>query len=199
MGSGPSQAWVDRSFIEKQVEMLQIPPMPSWNSLHPFIVHFPIALLLLCPLFILISTILPPPKGRPYMAASLLVLLLGTVAIFVSMSTGEATGVHSSQAGPATAILKSHRDLADETSVLFSGLSIILIGVFALPQVLKQKETRLFSTVLPLAYLALYSVGIVFLANTTHTGGRLVHEYGVHSAVCVTGGLSALGQHVVSR
>jgi len=78
-------------------------------------------------------------------------------------------------------------------------LSIILIGVFALPQVLKQKETRLFSTVLPLAYLALYSVGIVFLANTTHTGGRLVHEYGVHSAIPVTDGLSALGQHAVSH
>jgi len=132
------------------------------------------------------------------MAASLLVLLLGTAAVFVSMSTGEATGAQAGQIGAANAILKSHKALADETRVLFSCLSIILIGVFVLPRVLKQNETRLFSTVLPLAYLALYSVGIVFLVNTTHTGGRLVHEYGVHSAVPVVDGLSPSGQQTVT-
>ena len=45
--------------------MLQFPPFPTWDSLHPLIIHFPIALLLVCPLFILIGAFLSAEKGRP--------------------------------------------------------------------------------------------------------------------------------------
>ena len=63
--------------------MLQFPPLPTWDSLHPLIIHFPIALLLLCPLFILISAIPPPPKGKPYMTAALLILLWEPAVYFL--------------------------------------------------------------------------------------------------------------------
>lgn len=167
--------------------MLQIPPLPSWDSLHPLIIHFPIVLLLLCPLFILISAALPPPKSRPYMVAALLVLLLGTASLFVSVSTGRAAGVLAERGGTVDAVLETHQELASETRILFSGLSVILLGVFTFPQILRRQQTRLFSTLLPLAFLALYSVGIVFLANTAHAGGRLVHEFGVHAMIPTTG------------
>jgi hypothetical protein len=32
---------------------------------------------------------------------------------------------------------------------------------------------------LPIAFLALYSAGLLLLVNTAHQGGRLVHELGV--------------------
>jgi hypothetical protein len=41
--------------------------------------------------------------------------------------------------------------------------------------------TRISSTAAPLVFLAVYSVGIVYLVNTAHAGGRLVHEFGVHA------------------
>ena len=33
--------------------MTQLPPIPQWSSLHPLIVHFPIALFLLSPLLMI--------------------------------------------------------------------------------------------------------------------------------------------------
>ncbi len=171
--------------------MPQFPPLPSWDSLHPLIIHFPIVLLLLCPLFILISAVLPPPKGAPYMIAALLVLLLGTASLFVAASTGKAAAKLAERGGAMNAVLETHEDLAAETKIVFSELSVILLGMFLLPRVLRRRETRVFSTALPLTFLALYTVGIVFLVNTAHSGGRLVHEFGVHAMVPATAGHAA--------
>jgi uncharacterized membrane protein len=163
--------------------MLQFPPFPTWDSLHPLIIHFPIALLLLSPLFILISTVLPPLKGRPYMIAALICLLLGTISLYMAVSTGEDAAELAERGGTVDAVLAAHEDLASETEIVFSGLSAILLGMFFLPRILRRQETRLLSTFTPLAFLALYSVGILFLINTAHAGGRLVHEFGVHAMV----------------
>jgi uncharacterized membrane protein len=168
--------------------MLQFPPMPTWDSLHPLIIHFPIALLLLCPVFIAISAAIKPPNGRPYMIAALLVLLLGTASLFVAASTGEAASELAERGGAMSAVLESHEALASQTKVIFLGLSVILMGMFVTPRILRRDETRLFSTLLPLAFLALYSVGVLFLVNTAHDGGRLVHEFGVHAMLPTNGG-----------
>ncbi len=161
--------------------MFELPPMPTWDSLHPLIVHFPIALLFLSPIFIGISAALAPPKGRPFLIAALIVLVLGTASLFVAASTGRAAGELAERGGPVDSVLASHEDLASETKLIFSGLLTILIAMFFLPRILRRQETRIFSTVLPLAYLVLYSVGIMFLVNASHQGGRLVHEFGVHA------------------
>lgn len=163
--------------------MFELPPLPTWDSLHPLIIHFPIALLLLCPIFILIGAALSPAKSRPFMTAAMIILLLGTLSLFISASTGEAASELAERGGSMDKVLAAHEDLASETRMIFSGLSAILVGMFFLPRVLRWQETRLFSTVLPLAFLALYSVGVLFLVNTAHQGGRLVHEFGVHALV----------------
>src|SRR5664279_3680312 len=103
--------------------MLQFPPMPTWDSLHPLIIHFPIALLLFCPVFIAISAAIRPPKGRPYIIAALLVLLLGTVSLFVAASTGEAASELAERGGAMSAVLASHEALASQTKIVFLGLS----------------------------------------------------------------------------
>jgi len=173
--------------------MFELPPMPTWDSLHPLIIHFPIALLFLSPLFIAISAVLAPPKGRPFLIAALIVLLLGTTSLFIAASTGQAAGELAERGGPVDSVLASHEDLASETRLIFSGLSAILLGMFFLPRILRRQETRIFSTVLPLAFLVLYSVGILFLVNTSHKGGMLVHEYGVHAMPPEVGSQSEAG------
>jgi len=163
--------------------MLQLPPIPEWDSLHVLIVHFPIALLLLSPIFIGISAVITPPRGRPYMTAALITLLLGTVSLFIAVSTGHAAGEFAERGGAVGHVLKTHEELAEETKIVFAGLSAILLGMYALPRFLRHDENRLSSTFLPSAFLALYTVGILFLMNTAHAGGRLVHEFGVHAIV----------------
>jgi uncharacterized membrane protein len=163
--------------------MPQFPPMPTWDSLHPIIIHYPIVLLLLSPLFILISAVLSPSKGRPYMITAIIILLLGTASLYLAAETGESAAELAERGGPVNAVLALHQDLASETEILFSGLSVILLGMVVLPKVLCRQETRLFSTFLPVAFLVLYSVGALFLVNTAHEGGRLVHEFGVHAVI----------------
>lgn len=174
--------------------MLQFPPLPTWDSLHPLIIHFPIALLLLSPLFILISAIPPPPKGKPYMIAALVILLLGTGSLFIAGATGHAASELAERGGAVDAVLEAHEDLASETQIVFAGLSAILLGMYLIPKVLRRQENRLFSTSLPLAFLSLYAVGFLFLVNTAHAGGRLVHEFGIHAVVPATSNQS-LTQH----
>ena len=170
--------------------MPQFPPIPTWDSLHPLVIHFPIVLLLLSPLFILISTILSPAKGRPYMTGALIILLLGTVGLFVAAATGEAAATLADRGGEVDAVLAAHEDLATETEIVFSALLVVLVGIVALPRILRFHETRLTSTFMPLAFLVLYSAGIVFVVNTAHEGGRLVHEFGVHAMIPAGSGQS---------
>lgn len=163
--------------------MLMYLPLPTWDSLHPLIIHFPIVLLIMSPLFILIGAAMAPLRGRPYMVTALILLLLGTGSMFLAVQTGEAASELAERGGGVDAVLYSHETLAEETRSIFVALSALFLAIFVLPKLLGRAETRLFSTVIPLSFLLLFSVGIIFLVNTAHAGGRLVHEFGVHAMV----------------
>jgi uncharacterized membrane protein len=162
---------------------MQFPPMPTWDSLHPLIIHFPIVLLLLSPLFIVISAVLRPPSGRPYMIAAIIVLLLGTASLFIAASTGEAAAELAERGEAMNPVLESHESLASASRIAFSGLTVLLIAIYLLPRFLGREETQFAARYLPLAFLAVYSVGAVLIVNTAHAGGRLVHEFGVHALI----------------
>jgi uncharacterized membrane protein len=172
--------------------MLQLPPLPTWDALHPLIIHFPIALLFVCPLFILISVFLRPGKGRPYLSAALVLLLLGTVSLFVAVHTGQAAGELVDRDPPVGEVLQSHQALAIETRDVFVVLSIIACSLFFVPRLLGKTDTVLLSRVLPLSFLVLYAVGMVFLVNTADRGGRMVHELGVHAMIAPAAGEPAV-------
>ena len=137
--------------------MLQIPPFPTWDSLHPMIIHFPIVLLLLSPLFVFVGAVMPPSRGKPYMVSGLFILLLGTATLFIATSTGRAAADLAQRGWTFDAVLEMHEELGSETRILFAGLSAILLGMFFAPKVLRREENRIFSTFLPMAFLALYS------------------------------------------
>lgn len=161
--------------------MVLLSTFPAWESLHPIMVHFPIALLLVAPLFIVIAAVLSPPKGRPFMISALILLGLGTASLFVAIPAGEAAAHHLPNYGTTGALIAAHQSLGLETRGIFVMLLVLYVAVMLVPKVL-HRDGRLFSTVLPLAFLLLYCAGAVVLVNTAHDGGRLVHELGVHAA-----------------
>jgi uncharacterized membrane protein len=115
------------------------------------------------------------------MIVALVILLLGTGSLFLAASSGEEAAELADRGGGVNAALAAHEDLAAKTEVVFSALSLILVALFLWPRLSGKGESRLTSTIVPFAYLALYTVGVLFLVNTAHAGGRLVHEFGVHA------------------
>jgi uncharacterized membrane protein len=165
--------------------MLTLPPLPSWQAIHPLIVHFPISLLLVAPLFIVIGTLRRPDSGFQFMLVALILIVLGTVGTFFAALSGEAAGELVENIPQAKTIVEQHQQLAEATEIAFAALTLIFASIVFVPRLLKGQPSRATSTVLPLVFLLLYATGAITLANAAHQGGRLVHELGVRAQVQV--------------
>ena len=169
--------------------MLTLPPIPSWHGVHPLVVHFPIALLLIAPLFVLIGVVRKPERSFPFLLAALILMVLGTGGTFLAISSGEAAGELAENIPGIKPVLEQHRDLAETTEIAFLALTFIFAAILFAPRLLKREPTRAISTALPLVFLLFYATGVVSLANTAHQGGRLVHELGVKAQMQRGGGV----------
>ena len=161
--------------------MLELPRLPSWDGLHPLIVHFPIALLLVAPLFVVLGMTLR--RNRPFLWAALLLMAIGTAATFIAVSTGEAAGRLADRTPEIKAVLEHHEELAETTRVVFTVLTVIFAAIVIVPTAVLRLHTRTVTVVLSLAFLVCYGAGVLLLVNTAHNGGRLVHELGVQALV----------------
>ena len=167
--------------------MINFPPIPSWDGLHPLIVHFPIALLLIAPLFVLIGALLSPLKGRTWFLTALTLMAVGTVSIFVAVSTGQSAGELADRNEAVSAVLERHEQLAETTRIVFAVLTVIFATIVLAPMALRRVPGRATSTILALIFLLFYGAGGLLLVNTAHNGGRLVHELGVRAMVAQSG------------
>jgi uncharacterized membrane protein len=165
------------------IAMQALPPIPDWTELHPLVIHFPIALLLVAPLFIVAGILMNPRKGRPYLVAALCLMILGTVGTVLAVLTGEAAAEVAHRTAAVSAVLERHQELAEITRDIFGLLSVIFAAILFVPRFLKRETTTAAARILPLAFLLFYGAGTVVLVNTAHNGGRLVHEFGVHAVL----------------
>ena len=163
--------------------MIQFPPIPSWDALHPLIIHFPIALLLVVPFLIVVGALRPPERGRTILYVALALMIAGTLGTFLAVASGEAAGRIAERTPQIDAVLERHEQLAEATRITFSVLTVVFAAVLLVPRMLGKVSGRLISTTLPLVFLLFYGVGVLLLTNTAHNGGRLVHEFGVKAAV----------------
>ena len=160
--------------------MFTFPPIPGWDALHPIIIHFPIALLLVAPVLVLFGIILPK-QGRGLMIAALVVMALGTIATYFAVATGESAAELAERTPGVAAVLERHEDLAETTKVIFTVLTIVFAGILFGPSLFKRSLGRKSAALVNLAFLVFYAAGAMVLANVGHEGGRLVHEYGVRA------------------
>lgn len=149
--------------------LLLLTTVPGLRGVLP---QIPLVLLMACPALILVGAALPPLRGRPFLVAALLLLVLGTGGLYPGAPGG--TFPWSGAAGAGLWV----RSLYSEAWIIFTGLTAIYIAVIVMPSLLHRRSSRLFSTVLPLSFLVLYSAGTVFLLHTVNGAAGTTHGPG---------------------
>lgn len=158
---------------------MMLPPWPGWDGLHPLIIHFPIGLLMIAPLFVLLAVVVRR-HASGFSQAALVLLVLGTAATYVAVSTGKAAGELAEHNDAINAVMSQHEEMAENTRNVFTGLTI----AYAAFLVLSARGLLRRPAVLAVANLVFFVVlagSSLLVANTGHLGGRLVHQLGVHA------------------
>ena len=156
------------------------PTIPGWDAVHPLIVHFPIALLLVAPVLIILGLILPK-QSRGLFIGALVMIVLGTVGIYFAVATGEAAGELAERTPGVAGVLERHEELAETARAIFTALTVVFAAILFAPSIFKKRLSRKTITIASLAFLVFYGGGAIVLANVAHQGGLLVHQYGVRA------------------
>jgi uncharacterized membrane protein len=154
--------------------------MPTWSHLHPLIVHFPIALLLVAPLLVLLGLLWPVQRTGIH-AAALFLLLLGTSLAVLAVSTGMAAAGAAGRIPELLLALDSHELLAKQVAILYSGLSLAFVGIHLWSRRRRQGTRSRWLIAVHLLWLAASLGASILLIRTGHLGGRMVHELGFHA------------------
>ncbi len=135
------------------------------THLHPMIVHFPIALLIIGFLFDLIGAIF---NKDFFSKTGFYLLILGTAGVIAAYISGNIAGDGVSEAGTLKQALENHEDAAELSLWLMVIASIVRI-VFVL--------LKKYSGVFKWAAIVLFLVGILSIARTGYYGGELVFKH----------------------
>jgi predicted membrane protein DUF2231 len=92
------------------------------NPVHALVVHFPVALLLVAPLFLCAGALMRPDRARVFALATLLLMILGTTGGWIAVATGKSAAEASAQGG-AAGMIQHHEQLAETTSAVFTLLT----------------------------------------------------------------------------
>jgi uncharacterized membrane protein len=161
----------------------ELPPQPPWEGLHPLVVHFPIALLFVTPIFVLLAGLLGK-YGRWFGVTALMLLVMGTVGGYVSVETGDAAyHVLEDIEGDGWTVVEQHQQAAKSVQNMFVGLTVLYAVLFAVPLVVPKLNIWKYWLPANLVFLALLMVVNIQLANAAHLGGRLVHQYGARAVL----------------
>lgn len=161
--------------------MFSPPTPPPWEGLHPLVVHFPIALLLVSALFVLLGAIFPA-RGWWLRCTALILLGLGTAGAYTAFATGiAARDVVEDGPDEMWPALEEHEAMAKTTRNVFSVLTVIYAILLVVPIFWKTLSRAVVFVPLQFVFLAVLMVSNLQLANTAHIGGRLVHEFGVRA------------------
>lgn len=161
---------------------MTLPPIPSWYGLHPLVIHFPIALLLVAPVLVVVA-LLVRERTKPCTAAALLVMALGTAGSYLAGASGEAAGQVAIRTPEITRVIGEHEAMAQKVQLVFTILTLCYAALLFVPALRKREMSRGAALAANAAFLVVYLGACLLLAGTAHLGGRLVHEFGVLSMI----------------
>jgi uncharacterized membrane protein len=159
-------------------ELLQPPSPPPFEGMHPLVVHLPIGVLVLIPLFILLAIVFKHNTKYFTLSTSLLAWI-GTIGAIIAVITGHAAYDVAPRSEDINKLLLNHMYLAELTRNLFIVFSV-LYTVFSY-LLFKDKVKPSLALIVQLVFLAFIGICVLALVNTGHQGARLVHEFGIQS------------------
>ncbi len=159
---------------------MTLPPWPGWDGLHPLVIHFPIALLMVAPLFVLLALALRR-YSHEFSRAALVLLALGTIATYVAVSTGKAAGELAEHTDAINAVISQHEEMAEGTRNAFTILTVLYALFTLAPGPLRRFRRPALSLAINAIFLVALAGAALLVVSTAHQGGRLVHQLGVHA------------------
>lgn len=149
---------------------MEVPDFWWTEVFHPLSVHFPIALLLVAFLFKLIALV---SKKEVWIQGGSVLLLLGTIGIWIAIYTGNlADGIVSRKICDPT-VLKEHENMAYTTAWLFT--SAIFIDLLKISRIEFFFQRR---RLLSIFCILILTAGSGFLMYVGHLGATLVYQQG---------------------
>lgn len=135
------------------------------THLHPMIVHFPIALLIVGFLFDIVGLF---SKRESFAQMAFYLLVLGALGVIAAYITGNQAGSGITEEGALKQALETHEEAATLTIWIVS-----IAAVFRIALVLLKK----FKGVLKMVSLALFLLAVIAIARTGFYGGELVYKH----------------------
>lgn len=147
--------------------------IPEWApSIHPMLVHFPIAILSIAILFDFISFFLPKKQKWWSSEATAFLYGVGAVTAIIVYFTGQAAADIVFISAEAQTVLNTHADWALWTVWFYSIYALVrILAVWRIPPEYS-RSLHVISFVLSLA-------GLFLLYQTGDNGARMVFEHGV--------------------
>ena len=162
--------------------MAQLPMIPGWDGIHPLLIHFPLSLFFLAPVFVLFASLTKGPTRRTFLISALTVMLFGVTSIYAAFEAGQTAAASVTRTEEVRTVVDRHHELASlarsslTAATLLFGLTLLICTCFHL-------QLRELTSVLPLGSIVFYALGLFWLINTAYHGERLVHEFGVGNIV----------------
>lgn len=161
--------------------MVHLPMFPGWDGIHPLLIHFPLTLFFLVPVFGSMAALTKATVRRTFLVSSLVAMLLGTISIYVAFDAGESAATNN-PIGEASAVMERHHELAGLARSSLTGATLLFSLTLLLCLSFHFSLGEL-TAVLPLGSAIFYGFGLFWLVHTAYQGERLVHEFGIGGIV----------------
>jgi uncharacterized membrane protein len=164
------------------------PTLPPWEGMHPIFVHFPVALLITAPIFIILG-LFRKEMARAFFFAAFVLFLLGALGSSMAAMSGEdardsiAPEILATASQDMPKVLQHNQELAEWVVNLAFAVTVLMGLFLLLKRFLKERYTPKIEYI-ALAVVLLVWIGLALLMmNAAHEGARLVHEFGVRAVM----------------
>lgn len=165
---------------EKPMNPTSLPTLPTWENLHPLMVHFPLVLLTIAGVPLLMSLVWSKQRTTLLMIAAAM-FVAGTIAAFLALATGDAAEHAANMSREIHCAAHKHEEMAELTRNVFIVESLLSVALAVAAMKIGTGPKAKFVVVGSVLAVLGWGFGSLALANTGHLGALLVHEYGVHA------------------